>query len=195
MIAEHSWPDEEPPLTTAFRRWFFSRIRQHIAELDVRRRLFDGPELPEEVAAWYDRNPTRWVRWVSEKTYARGFRNGAWHLDENAIAEVWEYAMEEALRELTERAHADLRSVEDWLAAERVGRLPAWVAFEPAGFPLVREDRQGEFREARQRMTETWPMRCSQCGSDFRPERRGVVRCPECRSAHKGVRRKQRREE
>lgn len=120
----------EPPFDRRALRWFRQRLS------DILRGALDVPANKMDLAGnepyfahlldWYCERVHRYVHWTPSIHYhGRGFAMGHWEVYWGEVEEDFGRAVVEAKRAHAAQALAPIASLEEWLAADLAGTLPA----------------------------------------------------------------------
>lgn len=186
----------EPPFERRALRWFRCRVADILmgVAIDIpagTREPLNGTEpYFADLLDWYCARSRRYVYWTAAVHYqGRGFATGHWSVYSGEIEIDFERAQAEATRVHAARELADVASLDQWLAADLAGSLPA----APLGgsHELPEQARAAlttlkQERELRARLRKT----CPQCGGRWSvrsglefPHDLNAKRCPSCREA------------
>jgi hypothetical protein len=191
-----AWKDEDPQdgkpkFGRKAQRWFRARLLQHLRELQVE------PALLDALADWYVEETTLYVRWVPATRYSgKGFALGGWELhDDRVLADLLTGL--EAVRATVATAAANaFTSLDEWLAADLAGTIPAY-GYQLGGSPRLPEALRGKLKSATWRRDLLRPRECPDCHGAWRVRTvqwkvggvgiaghdRDAKRCHECRKA------------
>ena len=179
--------DDVPRFGRAGRRWYRRQLFRSAIAWFGDRHLDPGTEASQEILARMVRDIAEgWEPQVTWKDYdefrGSNYASGEWHLNEKRLAELWPEAFANAVAAEEAGLYPTLDA---WLAALHGGELGKDGAPpEPAGARLLLHAPSFDrFCAQRDRFHRTWPILCSKCGVEFSPGRRGIRRCPKCRSA------------
>ena len=170
----------------AFLVWLRARLESHepirqVEPTRVRHHLVD----------WFMESAAHFVAWYPERFYRGADRdNGAWGIREQAVDANVKHGLVSAWArydaEQREHDRNEFATLDDWLAADVAGTLKAPGAKGgSAKLPHVARMRLHSKAFARR---ERWPLPCANCGTSFRPTKRGMKYCSACRTpkARKG---------
>lgn len=185
--------DDVPRFGRAGHRWYRRQLLRSAIVWLRGHRLDPENEASQEILARMVRAVAEgWEPQVTWKDFdefrGSNYASGEWGLNEKGLAELWPAAF--AAATAAEQA-GRYPTLDAWLAALHRGEFPELGALgldreQMAVHLLEREPSYKRFIARRDRLHRTWPILCMKCGVEFSPGRRGIRRCPECRSARRG---------
>lgn len=158
--------------------WMESKIRRRVGDQQLR------PELVPYAVAWYLEKPTRVIYWAPSDMWKEGEGSGYWCFHEPWFVSSWPRCLQAARAaldaELALRDAERFTTLDEWLHADMTGALEsAGARGGRTKLPEPLRDRMSEAACTRRRH---WPRRCTKCDTEFRPEKRNVKRCHDCRA-------------
>ncbi|MBK7907546.1 MAG: hypothetical protein IPJ78_13430 [Gemmatimonadetes bacterium] len=190
-------PERRPKFGRRALAWFRSAVRYGVRSANAPRGV-DPDDFRERLVDWFASDHFAYVGWVPHDEYrGMGYPTGAWRLDQPAILRDLPNAVQAVQDECARLMLARLSSLEDWLAADLSGTLPAAPGGGATALPSAVRD---GLRVAAHGRRERSPRLCPDCGRTWRPRTRIVAgsawrvfvgndrlakRCPECRDAER----------
>lgn len=160
---------------------FGRKARKWFARL-VRAKIEEGPsfgmteEEREKLIERFLADPMPYVTWTdAEEYHGRGWSNGAWSIDWNAVREGCQAALEE-LRAEAETAR--FPTLDDWLRAELEGTLSSHGA--SGGSEKLSKKLRRELLAAARARRKNRPRICRSCRAEFTPTSNRALRCTKC---------------
>ena len=181
----------DPEWTPQAQAWFERRIRRHIINVrDNRetdgwcRKLLNNDDAVEWLVEWYCERALYFVEWrdgwilFGEEEFDPECPCGRWRYNRKKVNQ----GFYDVAREYQDTFVA-CDTLDEWLTALQDGKIRGSGPKEPTPKPELHVDAYWR--------REKWPRACRTCGESFKPDRAGLVRCPECRAKSRVPRHKE----